>query len=529
MKKLAFALTLFGATLLFTGCGDDTSPSGALLSVVNEQKMTSQDDVAKTISDYYKRSKGNILKDNCSELSTSSDNILDKSIVELSKKHCGNENALKQEMNTVLTKINTDKSMSISMKDIDGTQDFIDAGFDKEATKIFISANIEVNDAVDMVNANILAEKDILKFVTLGITSFDEMQNWARVTGNYFRMSNIEKWINAGVTTSKEYKEWYNMNLYPKAVEGWKSIGFNNPKDVKPWKDAGLSRDKPEYIAEFKKLNINTPEDLKKWSSVGVNYPKMVKVLQDNKISAEDYKKYNLSGVSISKIEEFLKKGVALKDLKKFIDVFYTVSELDRFTKMTNTTTDTALSYFESTGLEKAVHIQDWLKVGITDPASIKSWTVNGYPYHYAKMIFDLEFKNVDEINDFFKTHLSTYRKPDVILYNLYSALEKGQQNRESVIKWLELLTQDRRFRNMTFDTIAVASKTSYLTPDDLRIMVDNKYAIDKRTLGNIRNWYGPHSKVAEYCKKRKVEFIGYVSKGANNMTAVRKMERESK
>jgi hypothetical protein len=517
------------ASVLLMGCGEDTSPSGALLSVVNEKKMTSQEDVSKTISDYYKRAKSNIVKDNCSELSTSSENILDKSIVEVSKKHCGHTDSFKQEMNSALTKINTDKSMSISMKDIDGTQDFIDAGFDKEATKVFLSANIALKDAVDMVNANILYEKDILKFVALGVTSFDEMKIWTSVKGHYFRISDVEKWMNAGVKTAKEYKAWNDIGAYPKAVIGWKNIGFKNPQDVKPWTDAGIPRDGANYITELKELNIKNPAEFKKWSQVGAIYPKIIKILQNNNLSPDDYQKYNLKGLDATKIVEFLNKGVKPSEVRRFIEVFYSVSELDKFMQMTNTTMDSVLPYFEFTSLEKSVHIKDWFKAGITEPASIKSWTANGYPYFYAQMISDLKFKNVDEANDFISTHLSNKRSPVKLLYTIYSALEKSQQNRESMIDWLGLLTKDRRFRNMTFDTIDVATKQAYLTPSDLKIMVDNKYAIDKRTLGNIRNWYGPRSKVAEYCKKRKVEFIGYVSKGANNMTAVRKMEKRSK
>ena len=117
---------------LLSGCGTDTSPSGSILNEINERKISNQDNVAKIIKDYYAKALKSIKDDKCNSLSTESSSIIDQSIVELSKKNCSNPTGLKTEIQKVLAKVNSAKSMKLTINLVDDTQDWIAIGWSIE-------------------------------------------------------------------------------------------------------------------------------------------------------------------------------------------------------------------------------------------------------------------------------------------------------------------------------------------------------------------------------------------------------------
>ena len=121
-KKIFIPISIVGA-ILFTGCGADTSPVGAIEKVISDKQLNSQEDVAKLITSFYKRTTISIKNTNCGKLETNSDNVIDLSIIELSNKFCKNSPGLRKEIEKTLSIININKAMNINIAQVDGTQD----------------------------------------------------------------------------------------------------------------------------------------------------------------------------------------------------------------------------------------------------------------------------------------------------------------------------------------------------------------------------------------------------------------------
>jgi hypothetical protein len=120
MYKKIIISTSLASVILFSGCGSQT-PSEAILKTIENKNIAGEKNISNLIYDFYNRTKNNIHKSSCSNLSTTSDNLLDKTIIELSLKYCGKDKELENKMKSILNNINKNKSMSITFDKIDGT------------------------------------------------------------------------------------------------------------------------------------------------------------------------------------------------------------------------------------------------------------------------------------------------------------------------------------------------------------------------------------------------------------------------
>ena len=273
MKTIKIFYTVL-SIFLFTGCGasdtNDTSsnvvekhssntPDIAILQKIKTDKIAGQSNITHLISDYYSRSKAYVSNPKCKTLTVSSSNPFEKSILVFAQEHCSNISSFNKDMQTALTKINTDKSMNIKFDEINGYQDFINMGFSKSISKSWSSKNVSIS-AVKKLKKRFNNTHAIVKYfnplIKKGNTDIDDIYKYLSIVSSYEQ----NNWLKAGVITSKDLAYWQKHHISSTTFLAWKNLGvrnddilemqhISNPIDYKNAKEAG----------------IKNVEDYKKW------------------------------------------------------------------------------------------------------------------------------------------------------------------------------------------------------------------------------------------------------------------------
>jgi len=305
MYKTLISITLI--SLLLTGCGTDTTPSGSILSEINERQLTNKDDVAKVIKDYYTRVMNDVNDDKCQTLSTKSSNAIDQSIVELAKKNCANSTGIESAIQRVLDKVNSEKSMKLVMTDVDDSSEWLVTGLTAKQIKELKSYGLSLSEykrwAIHKVinnRYNGLGYRGIVGFLKLDVNTVDDLAQWEK-KAYAINLKMIKHWHSIGIKDYDLAAEWLKINgssqniskimtvtgikdpnEYLKWKKGLSLRGFKSIYDIKRWKEDGFTAD--ELIA-WKKAGYQIANNFK------LEHLKLIK----GKVSIEEWKEWDTS------------------------------------------------------------------------------------------------------------------------------------------------------------------------------------------------------------------------------------------
>lgn len=319
MKKLILA-SAFTITALLSGCGasenkSETSvnnPESVILNKITTDKILGQSNIANLLSDYYSRSKSYVESPNCSNLKSSSKDPIEKSIVSFSKEHCSNINAFNDDMQAILSKINTNKSMDIKFDEINGYKKFIDAKFKPYEAKYFMKHNVSFEAAKKLTNAYKI--KALKPFIEHGITDVDTISGMMKYMRSF---RDIQQWLDAGVSSVSDLKFWRNNSSIrtSSVLLDWKKLGLEK-NDIISITDLKIS---PSLFAKYKEIGLDTPAKLEAWKFLPLytdrNFDRVALFVKKGLTSSQI--KDASKKIPVDNIVYYLKKGISFEDILK--------------------------------------------------------------------------------------------------------------------------------------------------------------------------------------------------------------------
>jgi len=318
MYKTIIISTFTAASLLLSGCGKDTTPSGSILNKVEENKIVGEKNIANVIGTFYKEGMKNISSDNCPTLTTNSDDAVEISIVETSKKYCGNVEGFKKEIQNTIFAINKEKGMAITFGMVNGREEFEkDGSFSKDEIDMYVKYNIPLEDAKQI--KRIERDKDTIENVYFkhGIKSPALIKKWH---DQYIKDSYMIAYLEAGVPKEKPvYVIIFVQNgVSAKEIKKWREIGYSAEDMMYLGKDIGLPLRDKEFF-EIVKKNKLTKEQLIKMDKAGIKTIQEIKNFLKIGMGVEEVKKWTDAGVVfLPTIEEYKKANIKLEELKKY-------------------------------------------------------------------------------------------------------------------------------------------------------------------------------------------------------------------
>jgi len=346
MYKTIIISTFTAASLLLSGCGKDTTPSGSILNKVEENKIVGEKNIANVIGTFYKEGLKNISSDNCPTLTTNSDDAVEISIVETSKKYCGNVEGFKKEIQNTIFAINKEKGMAISFDMVNGREDFEkDGSFSKDEIDMYVKYNIPLEDAKQIKRTE--RDTDTIENVYFkhGIKSPSLIKEWKNL---YMKNSYMIAYLEAGVPKDKpayavifaksgmspdEIKEWGKIGVTPDDIIslGEKRLPFRNSNFLKLVKDNKITKQDLEKYADAKIINYYDIEtlitdkisiaELKKWKNLGI-YSDNIKAYKQIGVTPEELEKYYKIGekkyIPQLFIKDALNAGATKEEVKEF-------------------------------------------------------------------------------------------------------------------------------------------------------------------------------------------------------------------
>jgi len=287
MYKTIIISTFTAASLLLSGCGKDTTPSGSILNKVEENKIVGEKNIANIIGTFYKEGMKNISSDNCPTLTTNSDDAVEISIVETSKKYCSNVEGFKKEIQNTIFAINKEKGMAITFGMVNGREEFEkDGGFSKDEIDMYMKYEISVKEANRIKDIERNKDKIENLYFKNGIKSSNLIKDWKDLR---IGESSKKSFIEAGVKNPENAYFFVLKSMLPSEVKEWIEIGIK-PEDFVKLSKKGLELDRTEFLDLIKEYKITTKQ-LEKYVNEGIIYYDDIKTILKSNISIEEYKK----------------------------------------------------------------------------------------------------------------------------------------------------------------------------------------------------------------------------------------------
>jgi hypothetical protein len=105
------------------------------------------------------------------------------------------------------------------------------------------------------------------------------------VDDRHINIENFKPLIDQNKIKMEDLITWLESEIAPEEIEKWTSLGFQDPKEIKDWKQLGSSAD---LASRWKKV-VSSPEEAYRWISANWKNPADVKALiQQGVESPED-------------------------------------------------------------------------------------------------------------------------------------------------------------------------------------------------------------------------------------------------
>ena len=173
---------------------------------------------------------------------------------------------------------------------------------------------------------------------------------------------------------SSELEKWMNIGLSPSEIAKWKYYNVNNPEDVQKWINIGITLKNISQIQSWKQIGLNDVEEIKKWKSID--------------FSPDNVKHYTNKGFSYETINSWLEVGVLPKEIEKFISFgiktaeeakiwttngVYSVDTINYAKDELNINNPAELKEWFNLGFS-TTKIKEWKNLGINTPSEAKEW-----------------------------------------------------------------------------------------------------------------------------------------------------------
>jgi hypothetical protein len=287
MYKKIITSSLIAATIILSGCGKDTSPTGSIMNKIEENKVVGEKNIAKIIKNFYKKGTENIKNPKCSIIEIKTEDAVEISIIETSKKYCGNIEGFEKEVKKVIEEINKEKGMAITFDMVNGREEFEkDGSFSKDEIDMYMKYEIPMKEANRIKNIERNKEKIENLYFKNGIKSSYLIKDWKDLN---MGESSKKSFIEAGVKKPENAYFFMLKSKLPSEVKEWIEIGIK-PDDFVKLSKKGLELDRTEFLDLIKEYKI-TAKQLEEYVNKGIIYYEDIKTILKSKISIEEYKK----------------------------------------------------------------------------------------------------------------------------------------------------------------------------------------------------------------------------------------------
>lgn len=245
----------------------------------------------------------------------------------------------------------------------------------------------------------ILYEETIFYF-TRKITNLEEAKKLKSY--NIKNEQDFESLSRSNINYS-ELEKWMNIGLSPSEIAKWKYYNVNNPEDVQKWINIGITLKNISQIQSWKQIGLNDVEEIKKWKSINFS-PDNVKHYTNKGFSYEAISSWLEVGVLPKEIEKFISFGIKTAEeakiwttngvysvdtinyakdelninnpaeLKEWFDLGFSTTKIKEWKNLGINTPSEAKEWKK---VEDEENINRWLKAGVNDPEEVKMWKSN--------------------------------------------------------------------------------------------------------------------------------------------------------